>query len=218
MDLSGLLKMDTINHKFHSLIENLPIIVQARAIIKIVPNVYVSSYFGHLLLIQETIKYGYCEYLEHLTSKYRTTLCLNKHFFINSCIDGQLGVAKVLLKQYQSVDIHSANELAFGTACSKNHMDMAKWLIYLGENGYGAIDIHSSNEFAFNYSCINGHLNVAEWLIYLGENGYGRINIHALNNKAIRTSYNKGHIHIVEWLIDLSKNHGYGEFPENLIQ
>jgi len=71
-----------------------------------------------------------------------------------------------------------SNERAFRWCRWKGHIELAKYLIHLGENvGYGKIDIHADDEYAFSNCCLYGHIEIAKFLIQLGENaGYGKIN------------------------------------------
>jgi ankyrin repeat protein len=132
--------------------------------------------------------------------------------FHNACSKNYLTYTKSLIFRYHlKIDIHANNEGAFRWSCCDGHIDVAKFLIDLGENhGYYKINIHAHNEYAFRWSCINGHIDVAKFLIDLGENyGYNKIDIHADNDYAFRQSCYNEHIEVANFLIDLGENHGY---------
>ena len=145
----------------------------------------------------------------HCKNQY-SSLCVND-IFLETCENGYISYARSLLKRHE-IYIHDHGEAAFRYACDKGHIEIAKWLIDLGENhGYGRINIHDRNEITFELACVYGHMKLAEWLIDLGENhGYGKINIHVGNDYIYRCIENK-HPIIAEWFINL-ENHGYGKF------
>ena len=130
--------------------------------------------------------------------------------FIEACKRGFLAYAKYLFGAYE-IDIHANNDYAFQLSCENGHIEVAQWLILLGEsNDYTKIDIHADNEYAFRWSCQYGHLELAQWLIKLGEsNGYTKINIHADNEYAFRWSCRNGHLEVAQWLVNLGESSGY---------
>ena len=130
--------------------------------------------------------------------------------FIEACMNGFLSYGMFLLKE-NIIDIHANGERAFQSSCENGHIQIAKWLIHLGESeNYDKINIHADNEYAFGYSCTNGHIQTANWLIQLGESGeYKMIDIHANNEYAFRWSCRNGHIQIAKWLIHLGESREY---------
>ena len=54
-------------------------------------------------------------------------------------------------------------------------MSVAKWLVELGENGYGKINIHVDHDNVFRWACRHEYWTIATWLIELGKNGYGEL-------------------------------------------
>ena len=63
------------------------------------------------------------------------------NIFIEACMKGFLSYGMFLLKEYKRIDIHADNEYAFGCSCANGHIEIANWLIQLGESGkYGKID------------------------------------------------------------------------------
>ena len=120
--------------------------------------------------------------------------------FIRACMNGFLSYGIFLLKEYK-IDIHARTECAFRYSCENGHIEIAKWLIQLGESlEYGKINIHIYNEYVFRHSCENGHIQIANWLIYLGESEeYGKIDIHVGDEWAFRYSCENGHIQIAQW-------------------
>ena len=80
--------------------------------------------------------------------------------FRQACMNGNLELAKWLLKVNPNIDISAKNEHAFRWACMNGHLELAKWLLEI--NPY--IDITSNSNEAFLGACFNGKLNVAQWL------------------------------------------------------
>jgi len=117
--------------------------------------------------------------------------------FVETCKKNYLSYAKSLAFRYNDkIKIHGNNECAFRWSCSEGHIEVAKFLIDLGENhGYNKINIHANNENAFRWTCSEGHIEVAKFLIDLGENhGYNKINIHVDEEIAFRHSCSEGQI------------------------
>ena len=135
--------------------------------------------------------------------------CTLNEFFWQICEQGYITYAKSLFNRY-TIDIHFHNEKAFGVACTTGHLETAKWLIYLGENGDRKINIHYNHDVDFKNTCFNGHLEVAKFMIELGENGYGKINIHRYEQQSFRSVCQNGHLSIALWLVELGEN-GYGK-------
>lgn len=96
--------------------------------------------------------------------------------FFELCETGNLEKLKKL--NYNKIDIHDGYEYAFEMACENGHLDVVKYLIWLGENGHGKINIHDRYRSIFRYTCSNKHLSIVKYLLWLGENGYGKIDIH----------------------------------------
>lgn len=89
--------------------------------------------------------------------------------FVRACAKGFLEYATYLINE-NTIDIHAYGEGAFICSCSRGKIDVAKWLIYLGESdGYTRINIHANNEYAFRHSCQKGRIDIAKWLVCLGD-------------------------------------------------
>ena len=130
--------------------------------------------------------------------------------FTKICGMGFLEYAKYFVNENE-IDIHAYNDYAFRLSCENGHLELAQWLIQLGESsGYTKIDIHASNKDAFRSSCYHGHIEVAQWLVQLGESdGYTKIDIHVLNEFAFKWSCLYGHLNIARWLIELGESSSY---------
>lgn len=131
-------------------------------------------------------------------------LTKNNSLFINACDTNNL-MCKYLSKKYIDIDIHANNEYAFQLSCQNGDLDLAQYLVDLGQKSNSLINIHEDNELAFRWSCQNGHLNIAEWLINLGQKSNSPINIHVADENPFRFSCKNGHLHIAQWLIDLGR-------------
>ena len=97
--------------------------------------------------------------------------------FIEICKNGFLLYGMYIAKK-NKININAIDELAFKWSCINGHIEIARWLIHLGESdGYNnKINIHAGVDYAFRRSCENGHIEIALWLIHLGESdGYGKI-------------------------------------------
>lgn len=111
------------------------------------------------------------------------------------------------------INVNVDHDSLFDWACIGGHLDTAKWLIQLGENGYGKINIHNNKHVdaaLFQTICGRGHFEIAKLLIQLGENGYGQIDIHGFYEYAFYYSCCNGHFEIAKWLVQLGEN-GYGK-------
>lgn len=93
--------------------------------------------------------------------------------FIWSCGFGKLNIAKWLIglgeESYGRINIHNSHDkyTPFELACTKNYLEIAQYLIHLGENcGYDKINVHRTNIFN---KC---HPRITEWLLTL-EPTYG---------------------------------------------
>ena len=148
--------------------------------------------------------------------------CNINTLFNKTCQNKYISYAKSLIRRFNiKINIHTDDEDAFRWICYNGDLEMAKWLIDLGENGHEKINIHIfsiffTNDNPFLWACYNDHLEMAKWLISLGENGYGQINIHMNNEKAFQFACSHKNSNIAQWLISLGKN-GYGEINKEII-
>ena len=79
------------------------------------------------------------------------------------CKNSFLSYAMFLIRE-NKIDIHAASEYAFRCSCENGDIEMARWLIYLGESeGYNKIDIHVDDEDAFYLGCGSGNIEIARW-------------------------------------------------------
>lgn len=148
--------------------------------------------------------------------------CSLNSLFIIVCDQGFITYAKSLIDRYK-INIHFNEEAAFIWSCQKGHLEIAQWLVDLGEKcGYGHIDICTCNYLAFNLSFYCYQPIICKWLIDLGEkHGYSKIDIHAAFNNhhtILNFDYKNGHNDLLKWLIDLGENHGYGKLNSELIK
>lgn len=111
-------------------------------------------------------------------------------------------------RKYGPFNLHEGyHKYVFSSACGHGNLDIAKYLIKLGEDTHDKINIHDNNESAFVSACKNGHMHVAQWLIELGESTYGRINIHTrevFGDLLYDVCYG-GRTDITRWLIELGE-------------
>jgi hypothetical protein len=100
---------------------------------------------------------------------------LRLNYFEIACASGKLDVVKWCIEsenKYGKINIHFGKEMPFFLACIKDHSDVAKYLIWLGENtDRGRIDIHARDIF---FRCVlNANFRTAEWLMDIGFESYG---------------------------------------------
>ena len=136
--------------------------------------------------------------------------------FIEVCMKGFLSYGMFLLKK-NKININASYEGAFRLSCYHGRIQVAQWLVQLGESGeYKRININANYEGAFRSSCYHGRIQVAQWLVQLGESGeYKRININANYEGAFRLSCENGHIQIAQWLIQLGESGEYKRIDIN---
>ena len=117
---------------------------------------------------------------------------IEKHesLFINACKINKL--PKYLFLTFPDINIHAWDEAAFKRSCKFGHLEVAKWLIELGELSHDPVNIHADYEYAFRQSCHNDHLEVAKWLVELGELSRDPINIHVEDEYSFRGSCQNG--------------------------
>jgi len=66
---------------------------------------------------------------------------------------------------FVELDIHNNNESPFTAACQRGHLNVAMYLIELGQDlTFGQINIHASDDMPFKYACRYQFLDVAEFL------------------------------------------------------
>lgn len=87
------------------------------------------------------------EWLVSMKDKYGEIITEFSELFIQACdVDtGSIDTAKWLIDTYgQDINIHTDNDAPFYCACIGNDLELAKWLIWLGENGYGKVLINDN--------------------------------------------------------------------------
>ena len=104
--------------------------------------------------------------------------------FCEACKNGHVAVIKILVslgeyQDYERIDIHACQDLAFRLACKNNRLDVAKVLVDLGENcGYGRVNIHNGCDQPLRYALQRGNIEMMTWIINLCHyHGYGRIDM-----------------------------------------
>lgn len=103
----------------------------------------------------------------------------------------------------------------FANACSGGRLDVAKYMIELGEQTNAKIDIHDGDEYAFFVVCAHDQLDMAQWLIEIGEQSYGKIDIHIENDYIFSDICGRyGHVRMAKWLNKLSNT--YGKFDNKI--
>lgn len=93
------------------------------------------------------------------------------------CDIGNLKIAQLLLDTFKDIDIHSGWERPFRMACYAGHIDVAKWIVKIGETTYGRIDIHIMEDTPLRAAVNQGHFDIALWLIEIGKQSYGEFNL-----------------------------------------
>lgn len=100
--------------------------------------------------------------------------------FFKACQNDSIDIAKFLYFKHK-IDIHFNDEYAFYLSCVNNHLEIAEWLIELGEINHSPINIHVDNEKIFK-ECWRNILHckdIINWLIELGNRIDSPINIRA---------------------------------------
>lgn len=132
------------------------------------------------------------------------------HGFWSACRSGDLGAAKRVLLEVGAVNI-DVHQAVFNITCAEGHLEVAKWLWFLGVETQSPIDIHAYQESAFRCVCAYGHLHVAKWLWGL-ETGT-RIDIHARHDEAFSWACRHNHLDLARWLWSLEIDTEYAWPP-----
>ena len=127
--------------------------------------------------------------------------------FYTACLIGNLEYMKTF--NLDKIDIHDRDEFAFRWACDNNYFEVAKWLLYIGDERKSPIDIHVRYDYAFGSACKNGHLEVAKWLYELSrkKSSFRLIDIHAINCICGEVFYETNlsrHYEITRWILTLT--------------
>ena len=137
-----------------------PIIVSLTDLPELVNLACVNKYFYKLVFKQTIVTQWLSIKKKELNTCGKESIY---EIFIEVCANGFLSYGMFLIKE-NIIDIHASDEHAFQSSCANGHIEMAHWLIHLGESeNYDKIDIHACNEYAFKSSCENGHIEMARW-------------------------------------------------------
>lgn len=112
-------------------------------------------------------------------------------FFRWACGNGNLRIAKWLLKVAPKINVRSLNDCAFRWACGNGHLQTCKWLLKIAP-----INVHAEGELAFLWACEEGHLKVAKWLLKIAPS----IKICTDHGYAFHRAYVNGHRRLSKWL------------------
>lgn len=112
-------------------------------------------------------------------------------------------------------DIHSNDEYAFITACSRGNSDAAKWLWNLSKETNSPININIKKDNVFIKCCLYGKIEIIKWLWDLSIDINSPIDIHAYLNQNndinnIKDPFTiiceRGHLEVAKWIWDKAKN------------
>jgi hypothetical protein len=120
---------------------------------------------------------------------------INESTFIYFCSNGNLKIAKFLLKINKFINISAYNEAGFIEACLNGHLEVAKWLLEINPN----ISISAEKEIALFNACDHDNLEVAKWLLEINPT----IDI-SLFNKAFIYVFTKKKLEIAKWLFEMN--------------
>ena len=114
-------------------------------------NLLLVNKFYHTIITVKPIM----EQWKHINSMELDTI---NDMFKKTCKREFLEYAIYLVNK-NIIDIHADNDYAFRMCCQYGHLNLAQWLVQLGESsGYTKFDIHADNDYAFRLSCRNGHI------------------------------------------------------------
>lgn len=171
----------------------------------------VNKYYHHIITNHDLYDYFRKLVSYNKIHNYPKTNQYDK-LFINACRSNN-PLRFCLITNYK-INIHAHLEEAFQSVCEKGYIDVAKWLIELGDDSkYGKIDIHAYCEEAFQRACRKGHINIAKWLMDMGP-----INIRATTDVAFRNACQNGHHELSSWLVTLCSSYHFTVTDENKIE
>jgi hypothetical protein len=101
--------------------------------------------------------------------------------FVAACTNGRLKEAQQELLRCPA---HDGNK-AFGSVCSRGHLELAQWLWFLG-----GVDVHVGHDFPFRSACWQNHLEVG-------------VDVHACNDDAFVITCERGHLKVAQWVWSL---------------
>lgn len=129
--------------------------------------------------------------------------------FLEYCESGNLEELKKL--DYTRIDIHDRKEHAFRMACGNGHLEVVKYLIWLGENGHKRINIHAMFNHAFRLACHAEHLDVADYLISLYST-YDQITMTEDCGTVFYSACLRKQVNVVKYLISIKPIYGSYSF------
>jgi ankyrin repeat protein len=161
---------------------------------------YYSCQYGHIEIVKVLLdniksKPNIKEWYEHYDNIQR--------IYNHACGCGQLEIAKLLLKTYNSINDDGRGQQAFIHACKNGHLEVANWLfetnavvIIFKWFKFKIADVSFIPDISFRFACLNGHLKVAKWLIYLRPS-FSSIATYNF----YQAVYKRGHTELAEWLL-----------------
>ena len=138
-------------------------------------------------------------YQEFKKSKNIKIIKINKVFFEEACVDGDLEAIIYILSENKNInpEINMFKALLF--SCCLGHLNVVKYLL---ENSTKIceekIDIHLYNENLFTEACRNCHLDVVK---YLWEYSKYKIDVHVDEDQPIKHAYMMQNTTILNYLL-----------------
>ena len=122
----------------------------------------------------------------------------NGKYFKETCINGNLEIAKYIINKKNNYKIIINYEELFVNLCKNNKINIAQWLLSINDN------LNNTNflEYIFIMFSFSSNINILEWLLKIDTN----ININIHNNLVFKHACINGNIDIIKLLFKLNNN------------